>query len=125
MAPDLSQEPWADRILGRIDGATQPRREPRRSMSYSVRPQALPFLIKAARRRKLSLSAYAFRAIWAFVCADLGLDWFDEMKHEPRPRNLGERGFVPGERSNNIVASRRHGLGHGNWKIEKLGNYGD
>ena len=121
---DLSDRPWADRLLGQVDSKVQPR-TPKRRVNVVVRPEAFPLIVEAARRRKMSVGAYAFRAVWAFVCTDLGLNWFDEMKFEPRPRNLGERGFVPGEHSKNIVASRRHGYGHGNWKIEQLGNYGD
>jgi hypothetical protein len=123
--PDLSGEPWADRIMGQIEANATGGAPSKRRIAFLTRRESFGQVIEAARRRDLSLTAYVFRCVWAFVVTDLGLDWFEEMEHEPRARRLGQRGFVAGERSIDIKDTRKKGRGHGNWKIDGLSNYGD
>lgn len=65
-------------------------------------------LKQAARQRGLSMDAYMSRAIMAFVCSDLGLDWNIVMASEPKIVPFGER---------SSAGKSLAGTGYGLWMV--------
>lgn len=99
---------WQDLLVDQVDGAT---RTPRRSLAINFPPSMAGHIIAAARRRDMSITALARRALMAFVVYDLGLDWDEVMADEPRLRTFDAQGTEP---------ERLAGGGHGPWRITKL-----
>jgi hypothetical protein len=97
--------PWHEHILAHA--ASGPR--DRISLGLNYQRSAAGFVAEAARRRNLSITAYARRALMAFVCHDLELDWDEVMRDEP---GIWTRQTLPPD------AGR--GQGHGPWRIRKL-----
>lgn len=99
------RNPWHEHIAAMA--ASGPR--DRISLGLNYQRSAAGFVAEAARRRNLSITAYARRALLAFVCHDLGLDWDEVMADEP---GIWTRQELPPE------AGR--GRGYGPWRIQKL-----
>jgi hypothetical protein len=97
--------PWHDHIAQAA--ASGPR--DRISLGLNYQRSAAGLVIEAARRRNLSITAYARRALLAFVCHDLDVPWEDVMRDEP---GIWHRQSEPPE--------ARGGKGHGPWKIMRL-----
>lgn len=96
---------WHEHI--RDGGAAAPR--DRISLGLNYQRSAAGLVREAARRRNLSITAYARRALLAFVCHDLDLNWESVMADEP---GIWSRQTLPPEASK--------GRGHGKWKIKGL-----
>jgi hypothetical protein len=107
---DHSGKVWAQRLED-VMVERQPRRAERKSVILNMPRTMRIALAYAAERRGMSLSGYARRAIMAFVCRDLGLDWFEIMADEPRIRRADTRRY-----SDSIPP----GAAYGPWEIEGL-----
>ena len=97
--------PWHEHLLSGL--AAGPR--DRISLGLNYQRSAAGLVAEAAARRNLSITAYARRALLAFVCHDLGLDWDDVMADEP---GLWHR--------QSEAPAARGGKGHGAWRIMKV-----
>lgn len=58
-------------------------RTPRRSIAVNYPNELYAHVLKAAEARGLSMTAYQRRAVLAFACYDLGLEWDAVMADEP------------------------------------------
>lgn len=112
MTDSSSSGRWREVILDELDA--QPAGRAVATVGLAYPPHWSPLLIAAAEKRGLSLSAYVRRAAFAFVVSDLGLDWIELMRDEPRIRQLGEFSADP---------ERAEGFGYGAWKITTLEEY--
>lgn len=103
----MTQEtnPWHEHIRSGL--AAGPR--DRISLGLNYQRSAAGYVAEAARRRNLSITAYARRALLAFVSHDLGIPWEEIMRDEP---GLWHRQSEP--------PAARGGKGHGPWQIRKL-----
>lgn len=102
-------------LLGQVDARLASRRAfpkpPHRDFRARMPLSAVPAIIRAARERDMSVSAYIRRAGLAFAAYDLGLDLKELLEDEPATRLKYEG--VPHDRL-------EHGQGHGNWIIGSL-----
>lgn len=103
------QPAWFELVDDELD--RRQTRAPRHSVGLNFTPAWHGMLADAAAGRGLSMAAYARRAIMAFVCRDLGLDYDSVMRDEPPMRGYGDISV----RGN----SRRFGQGFGLWIIER------
>lgn len=105
---------WFELIDGEL--AAREKRRPLSSVGLNMTPEWKDLMLAAAEKRNLSFAAYCRRAVMAFVCADLGLDWEEVMASEPRIRPWRPLDAKP---------ERKAGYGGGKWKINGLGEYED
>ena len=103
---------WEDTMLAALDA--KPPRKLARSIGLNLPTEWMGLVLKASRQRKMSVASYARRAVMAFVLQDLGLDWEETMRDEPRTRSEYLSGDDP---------EGHEGYGFGPWKIEGLGTY--
>lgn len=68
-------------------------------------------LDQVAKMRGMSQSAYARRAIVAFIVHDLGLDWYEHNQNEIPIAPYGGRGYH---------SMSMDGQGYGDWEIQGL-----
>lgn len=71
-------------------------------------------LDEACRRRNISLTGYARRAMIAFIAHDLGMEYSEVAQHAAEPAAYGATGGNRGTRTHD------HGKGMGPWKIGSL-----
>lgn len=101
---------WGERLLDKIDTAPAQKRRERPAVGLKFPVEWVSIIQAAAKKRDLTMAAYARRALIAFVCHDLNLDWDDVMRHEPRIQRY-EQDAAPELKS---------GSGHGSWRIGVL-----
>lgn len=86
-----------------------------RSTAYRTNPKIDDVIRAGARRRNITVAAYARRAAVAFACYDLGLSWSEVMDGEP---GFGLFGEYAGK-----AAIYADGEGFGPWKITGLDHH--
>lgn len=101
---------WGERLLDKIDADKQKPKRDRPAVGLKFPNEWVAPIQAAAQARNMTMAAYARRALMAFVCADLGLDWDEVMKNEPKFHPYNQDG----------PAEFKAGTGHGKWQIESL-----
>lgn len=102
---------WRELLLAELDAKNI--RAPRTSMAIMLHLTAHGLILAAARKRGMSIGAYARRAAIAFAVHDLEADWDEVMQDEA----------AVGERGGGAVRAKGRGRGFGPWRILALGEY--
>ena len=114
---DRDEDPnWMENALARVRARQKQsrRNEGRRSGMYvSFDDPLRPLLDEAAQRRGMGITAYARRAIAAFIARDLGIPFMEVVRHTPKPQ-------PPGTKSATGVRTIDDGQGYGAWLIQGL-----
>jgi hypothetical protein len=100
-----------DVMLDKIE-ASRAMKHPRRMISVNWNDALYLIVLRAAKRRGLSKSAYVRRAAAAMAAHDLGLDYYQVMRGERGTMPWGVRGGRPEDQ-----AESKDGLGYGVWSI--------
>lgn len=95
--------------MERVEDAVGDRPMPKYLIQAQTPDRLRPFVVRAARKRGMPVSAYLRRAVLAFVVRDLDLDWDEVMEDEPSI-----------DAEDNLPPRRYRGRGFGNWKIRGL-----
>lgn len=101
---------WYLRLVDNVADLDAKRGEPKRRVALT--PDQRTLLLAAARDRGMSETAYMRRAIMAFVCHDLGLEWSTVMASEGPIRHAGHAAVYD--------RTPARGRGFGEWTIERL-----
>ena len=112
MSHEAGREGWRESIAAAIDGlpTAQQRRRPNVTpVSTDFLPGGLGVIVKAAKARRLSLSAYVRRAAYAMAARDLGLPLVDVLARDPRM-----------SRDTGFSVDDPDGTKFGPWEIEGL-----
>lgn len=117
---------WQEKITKGVEASESKRRRP--AMAFNVDIGLRLMLGAAAEQRGMSASAYARRAICAFIAQDLGLPFASVTKFCPSvedPENLSAKtakaaltksgGKIYG--GGKIPTTRDDGLGYGSWVV--------
>lgn len=117
---------WQQKITDGVEASESKRRRP--AMAFNVDIGLRLMLGAAAEQRGMSASAYARRAICAFIAGDLGLPFASVTKFCPSvedPENLSAKtakaaltksgGKIYG--GGKIPTTRDDGLGYGSWVV--------
>ena len=107
--PEPQLPPWGERLLDKMDDGIGRRRD-RPAVGLKFPFQWISYIHAAARQRDISVAGYARRALVAFVCHDLGVEWDTLMRDEPQIVRFSQAG------ANKAYA----GSDFGSWEIEKL-----
>lgn len=105
-----TQPEWYDRLAPRVADLDEKRGDGARKLRIS--PAQRSALMEAARLRGMSETAYIRRAVLAFVCHDLGIDWDVMMASEGPVRRAGHSAVYD--------KTPMRGKGFGRWRIERL-----
>lgn len=108
MTTDLPE--WGERLIDKIDASRVTPRRDRPAVGLKFPESWVALIQAAAKKRDLTMAAYARRALIAFVCHDLELDWDTVMAAEPRIHTY-EQDAAP---------QAKAGAGHGKWRIGGL-----
>lgn len=114
---DPSVPGWQNRALARVAerAHTSRRKYERRNGMYILFDDPLRVLLdEAARRRNISLTGYARRALIAFIARDLGMDIGEVAQHAADPVAYGATG------GGSTVRTRDTGRTRGPWTITGL-----
>lgn len=108
---------WRQDAIARVKARQQKTRRAneRKNGLYLFFDDGLRVLLdEACRRRDISLTGYARRAMIAFIAHDLGLEYEEVARHAAEPVGYGKSGGGRPERTHD------HGKGMGAWKITGL-----
>lgn len=115
---DPSVPGWQDRAIARVASrqAKTRRHNERKNGLYLFFDDPLRVLLdEACKRRDISLTGYARRAMVAMIAHDLGMDLADVAQHGAVPAGYGETG------GGRLKRTHDDGKGRGPWNILKLG----
>lgn len=116
-AADPSIPGWRERAIARVKERqhTTRRANERKNGMYLFFDDELRVLLdEACRRRDISLTGYARRAMIAFIAHDLGMKYEDVARHAAEPVGYGKSG------GGRPVRTHDHGKGMGAWVIAGL-----
>jgi hypothetical protein len=104
------QPQWAERLLDKIEAKNTRKSRARPAVGLKFPVQWVSIIQQAARERDVTMAVYARRALMAFVCHDLKLDWDTVMQDEPKMQTYNQP----------AAPEAKYGTGYGKWKIGGL-----